>query len=201
GSSKKLLEEEVKPLVESFLKERGLELSAEKTHITRIEDGFDFLGQNVRDYGGTIVVKPSRKNVATFLEKVRGIIKASKHVTAGHLIVNLNQVIRGWANYHRHVASKRTFSRVDTRSFVRYGSGPNGGTPRSPDNGSKTDTLRPSTNGIGSFTAQSPAGRRSSNRSGSSPPQVCRSSDIPRSKGKRILTTPPGNRTSRNVSA
>ncbi len=113
GSSKKLLEEEVKPLVESFLKERGLELSAEKTHITRIEDGFDFLGQNVRDYGGTIVVKPSRKNVATFLEKVRGIIKASKHVTAGHLIVNLNPVIRGWANYHRHVASKQTFSRVD----------------------------------------------------------------------------------------
>ena len=65
GSSKKLLEEEVKPLVESFLKERGLEFSAEKPHITRIEDGFDFLGQNVRDYGGTIVVKPSRKNVAT----------------------------------------------------------------------------------------------------------------------------------------
>ena len=117
GSSKKLLEEEVKPLVESFLKERGLELSAEKTHITRIEDGFDFLGQNVRDYGGTIVVKPSRKNVATFLEKVRGIIKASKHVTAGHLIVNLNPVIRGWANYHRHVASKRTFSRVDHAIF------------------------------------------------------------------------------------
>ena len=117
GSSKKLLEEEVKPLVESFLKERGLELSAEKTQITRIEDGFDFLGQNVRDYGGTIVVKPSRKNVATFLEKVRGIIKASKHVTAGHLIVNLNPVIRGWANYHRHVASKRTFSRVDHAIF------------------------------------------------------------------------------------
>ena len=117
GSSKKLLEEEVKPLVESFLKERGLELSAEKTHITRIEDGFDFLGQNVRDYGGTILVKPSRKNVATFLEKVRGIIKASKHVTAGHLIVNLNPVIRGWANYHRHVASKRTFSRVDHAIF------------------------------------------------------------------------------------
>ena len=87
------------------------------TQITRIEDGFDFLGQNVRDYGGTIVVKPSRKNVATFLEKVRGIIKASKHVTAGHLIVNLNPVIRGWANYHRHVASKRTFSRVDHAIF------------------------------------------------------------------------------------
>ena len=117
GSSKELLEEEVKPLVESFLKERGLELSPEKTHITRIEDGFDFLGQNVRDYGGTILVKPSRKNVATFLEKVRGIIKASKHATAGHLIMNLNPVIRGWAIYHRHVSSKRTFSRVDHAIF------------------------------------------------------------------------------------
>jgi RNA-directed DNA polymerase len=117
GSSQGLLEREVKPLVESFLKERGLELSPEKTHITRIEDGFDFLGQNVRDYGDTILVKPSRKNVATFLDKVRGIIKASKHATAGHLIVNLNPVIRGWANYHRHVASKRTFSRVDHAIF------------------------------------------------------------------------------------
>jgi RNA-directed DNA polymerase len=117
GSSKELLETEVKPMVESFLKERGLELSPEKTHITRIEDGFDFLGQNVRDYGGTVLVKPSRKNVATFLEKVRGIIKASRQVTAGHLIVNLNPVIRGWANYHRHVSSKRTFSRVDHAIF------------------------------------------------------------------------------------
>ncbi len=107
----------MKPLVESFLRERRLELSAEETHITRIEDGFDFLGENVRDYGGTILVKPSRKNVAKFLGKVRGIIKASRHVTAGHLIVNLNLVVRGWANYHRHVASKRTFSRVDHAIF------------------------------------------------------------------------------------
>jgi len=45
GVPKELLEEEAKPLVESFLRERGLELSAEKTHITRIEDGFDFLGE------------------------------------------------------------------------------------------------------------------------------------------------------------
>jgi RNA-directed DNA polymerase len=117
GSSKELLEEEVKPLVESFLRERGLELSPEKTQIAQIEDGFDFLGQNVRDYGGTILVKPSRKNVATFLEKVRGIIKASKQATAGHLIVSLNPVIRGWANYHRHVSSKQTFTQVDDAIF------------------------------------------------------------------------------------
>ena len=52
GSSKELLEQEVKPLVEQFMRERGLELSQEKTIITHIEDGFDFLGQHVRKYHG-----------------------------------------------------------------------------------------------------------------------------------------------------
>jgi RNA-directed DNA polymerase len=70
GKSKELLENEVKPLVEEFLKERGLELSEEKTKITHIEDGFDFLGQNVRKYKGKILIKPSKKNIKNFLEKV-----------------------------------------------------------------------------------------------------------------------------------
>jgi RNA-directed DNA polymerase len=118
GSSKELLEHDIKPLVENFLKERGLELSAEKTGITRIEDGFDFLGQHIRDYHGSILVKPSRKNVAAFLGKVRGIIKAHKQATAGNLIGQLNPVIRNWATYHRHAASKYTFTKVDNALFL-----------------------------------------------------------------------------------
>src|SRR5689334_11915684 len=50
GASKELLEQEVKPLVEQFLAERGLQRSPEKTVITHIEQGFDFLGQTVRKY-------------------------------------------------------------------------------------------------------------------------------------------------------
>jgi RNA-directed DNA polymerase len=57
--------------VASFLGERGLELPPEKTHLTRSEDGFDFLGQSGRDHGGAVLVKPSWKNVSTFLEEVR----------------------------------------------------------------------------------------------------------------------------------
>ena len=59
-----------------------------------------------------------------FLGKVRGIIKANKQTPAGKLIVQLNPVIRGWANYHRHVVSKRTFARWTTRSFRPCGDGP-----------------------------------------------------------------------------
>ena len=117
GNSRELLQTKVKPLVAAFLGERGLELSEEKTQITPIEDGFDFLGQTVRKYQGKLLITPSQTNVKTFLEKVRAVIKANKQATAGGLIVQLNPLIRGWANYHRHVSSKATFACVDHAIF------------------------------------------------------------------------------------
>jgi RNA-directed DNA polymerase len=113
ASSKELMQNEVKPLVEQFLQERGLELSQEKTSITLITEGFDFLGQNVRRYREGLRVKPSKKNVQRFLNKVRQIIKSNKQTPAGLLIALLNPVIRGWANYHQHVSSSQTFTKVD----------------------------------------------------------------------------------------
>jgi RNA-directed DNA polymerase len=114
GHSKELLESEVKPIVEAFIAERGLVLSSEKTLITQLSAGFDFLGQNVRRYpNGKVLIKPARKSVAAFLTKVREIVRAHRGSTAHNLITKLNPVIRGWAMYHRHVVSKRTFSHVD----------------------------------------------------------------------------------------
>ncbi|MCP5015796.1 MAG: group II intron reverse transcriptase/maturase [Ketobacter sp.] len=117
GSSYQLLNEEVKPLVEAFLQERGLVLSKNKTHITHIEQGFDFLGQNIRKYQGKLLIKPSTRNIQTFLKKVRAIIKANKTTKTGHLILQLNPVIGGWANFHRHVVSKQIYKQVDTQIF------------------------------------------------------------------------------------
>jgi RNA-directed DNA polymerase len=118
SKSKELLEGEIKPLVEQFLQERGLELSPTKTVITHVEHGFDFLGQNVRRYpNGKLLIKPSKKNVGTFLEGIRRTIKAAQGVSAADLIDTLNPMVRGWANYHRHVVSKRTFERVDHTLF------------------------------------------------------------------------------------
>ncbi len=117
GTSKEFLKKEVKPLVEQFLRERGLQLSEEKTVITHIEEGFDFLGQNVRKYKTgkrhKLLIKPSKKNVQTFLEKIRATVKANKALPAGKLIFKLNPMIQGWVNYHQHVVSKETFNAVD----------------------------------------------------------------------------------------
>jgi RNA-directed DNA polymerase len=118
SKSKELLEGEIKPLVEQFLQERGLELSPTKTVITHVEHGFDFLGQNVRRYpNGKLLIKPSKKNVGTFLKGIRGIIKDARGMSAAALIDQLNPKIRGWANYHRHVVSKRIFGHVDRNIF------------------------------------------------------------------------------------
>ena len=113
GTSKELLEKEVKPCVEAFLAERSLELSQEKTKITHISEGFDFLGQNVRKYDGTLLIKPSAKNVKAFLDKVRETIRVNRSAKQETLINLLNPMIRGWANYHRHVVAKKTFGTVD----------------------------------------------------------------------------------------
>lgn len=117
GRTRELLEQEVKPFVERFLAERGLVLSEEKTHITSIEEGFDFLGHNIRKYRGKLLIKPAKRNVRTFLNKVRELIKANKATSAGDLVAYLNPIIRGWANYYRHVVSSHSFSRVDSAVF------------------------------------------------------------------------------------
>ena len=113
GATKDVLESEVRPLVEQFLHERGLQLSPEKTCITHIDQGFDFLGQSLRKFDGKLLVKPSKKNTHAFLEKVRGIISANKSASQINLIRWLNPVIRGWANFHQHIVAKEAFERVD----------------------------------------------------------------------------------------
>jgi RNA-directed DNA polymerase len=118
GRSKDFLEQEVQPLVEQFLAERGLELSREKTRVTHIEEGFDFLGTHVRKYRGKLLCTPAKKNVRSFLNTIRGIVKRHQQATTGNLIMQLNPVIRGWAQYHQHGASKRTFARVDHAIFT-----------------------------------------------------------------------------------
>nr|WP_244191143.1 group II intron maturase-specific domain-containing protein [Prosthecochloris sp. ZM] len=101
------------PVLVDFLQKRGLRLSEEKTRVTHITEGFDFLGWNMRKYGGKLLIKPSKANIKAHLTKVREIIKANKAIKQSNLIGILNPVLRGWANYHRHAVAKDVFARND----------------------------------------------------------------------------------------
>ncbi len=114
ASNKEILENKVKPLIEGFLEQRGLQLSAEKTKITHIAEGSNFLGQNIRMYPkGKLLIRPTKEAVKSVKEKLKDIFVKHRGSQAAVLIRNLNPVITGWANYHRHACSKKTFYLLD----------------------------------------------------------------------------------------
>lgn len=117
GSSREVLEERVRPWVEQFLSTRGLEFSAEKTRVTHIDAGFDFLGWSFRKYHGKLLIKPSKKNVQAFYRKAKEILNGHKTIRQDLLIMMLNPVLRGWANYHHPVVAKEALNRMDTLIF------------------------------------------------------------------------------------
>lgn len=115
----KELAEEIKELVSQFLTIRGLTLSEEKTKITHIDDGFDFLGWTFRKFKGKLIVKPSKDSIKTLIRKCSTIIlKEGKAISQSNLIRRLNQVIRGWTNYHKHVVASQTFSYVNNTLYL-----------------------------------------------------------------------------------
>jgi RNA-directed DNA polymerase len=117
SNSKETLENKVQPAIINFLKERGLELSQEKTKITHINDGFDFLGFNIRKYEGKLLIKPSKASVKKISGSLRETILKLGNTSTAKLIANLNSKIRGWANYYRSCVAKKIFSDIDHNIF------------------------------------------------------------------------------------
>lgn len=117
SAEKDVLEREIKPMLISFLAERGLELSEEKTVITHIDEGFDFLGFNIKKFNGVLLTQPSKKCVKKFLDVIRYTIDSNKSCTQETLIRLLNPKITGWTNYYRCGVSSKTFQRIDDQIF------------------------------------------------------------------------------------
>ena len=105
--------------IQQWLSERGLELSTEKTLITSIAEGFDFLGFNHRQYNGKLLIKPSKKKVLDFCKRIDKEIKALNGAKQEDLIAKLNPILRGFANYYKGIVSKETFSYISHRMW-RY---------------------------------------------------------------------------------
>lgn len=113
SKTKETLEKEILPLIRGFLSKRGLQLSEEKTVVTHIDDGFDFLGCNIRKYGGKYLCKPSKKNTKAIMAKIRAVIKRNHAAKQENLIGLLNPIIRGWVNSQKYNVSVKAFERMD----------------------------------------------------------------------------------------
>lgn len=119
AANTEILQQEVMPKLVEFLGNVGLELSREKTKITPIENGFDFLGFSIRKYkNGKLLIKPSKENIKRFLREIKELIRKSAALPADKLIHALNEKLTGWTNYYRSVVSSEIFSRIDHELFM-----------------------------------------------------------------------------------
>ena len=114
AKDRETIETVILPLVRNFMAERGLTLSEEKTKITHISEGFDFLGFNIRKFpNNTLLTQPSSDAKKRFCDKIRKVIESNKTAKQHSLIKMLNPIITGWGNYYKYGTSAETFHRVD----------------------------------------------------------------------------------------
>ena len=117
--------DELRDEVAAVLLPMGLHLSEEKTRITHIDEGFDFLGFRIRrkkkrgSQRRTIYTYPSKSALAAIKAKVRVLTQGNTNQTLANLLQRLNPVLRGWANYFRHGVSADTFDYLNAFSWRR----------------------------------------------------------------------------------
>jgi RNA-directed DNA polymerase len=118
---------EAQHLLATWLETRGLRLSDEKTQIRHLQEGFNFLGFNIRHYatpnssrsGYKLLIKPSADSLNQLKRKLKGLWCKHVGTTTVALINEMNPMIRGWSNYFRIGVAKETFSTLDQFMYYR----------------------------------------------------------------------------------
>jgi RNA-directed DNA polymerase len=90
---------EVKARLAAWLAPRGLSFSEQKTRVVSLEEGYDFLGFNVRRYRSKPMIKPSKAAVRRIRQRLREELWSLRGSNAIAVIRRLNPIIRGWAAY------------------------------------------------------------------------------------------------------
>lgn len=117
AASRKLLVRRVIPAVKEFLAERGLRLSAEKSRITHISEGFDFLGAHIKKYGQKLLMQPAKQSYVGFVRGLRAFLESHRGMPVWKVVREMNRRIRGWANFYRCLVSTRVFRKLDSDLF------------------------------------------------------------------------------------
>ena len=105
--------EQVKARLAAWLAPRGLAFNEDKTRVVTLDEGFDFLGFNVRRYHGKLLIKPSQAAARRIRERLRDELRSLRGTNAPAVIKRLNPIIRGWAAYYRTAVSSETFHALD----------------------------------------------------------------------------------------
>ena len=118
GASPDILLTDIKPEIERFLADRGLILSIEKTKLSHINEGFNFLGMSFKKFKHKLIVTPERSKAQTLRDKVKALLRQYRGVSFHVMLAKLNSVLRGWGYAYRHVVAKNLMSCLDVDVFM-----------------------------------------------------------------------------------
>jgi len=113
----RVLQDIIKPAIQGFMAKRGLQLAEEKTLITHIDQGFDFLGFNIRKFNGKLLIRPAKTKVQRFRGRLKGCIRMLRYKKAHEVVSVLNRKLKGWANFYRNSVASKIFSSIDHYTF------------------------------------------------------------------------------------
>ncbi len=111
--SREILEKYVIPAITPFLKIRGLKLSAKKSQVVHIDEGFDFLGANVRKYNGKLLMRPTKANISDLIRRTQTFTRRHRGAKTENFLSGLNSILRGWGYQFRHLVASRIFGYID----------------------------------------------------------------------------------------
>ena len=117
GASADYLRQEILPDLQQVLSDRGLELLEEKTRLSHIDEGFDFLGFNVRKYRNKLLIKLQKGKPAALLFSVRKLLVSLHGLPLYVVLIKLNRKLRGWAHAYRRSVAKDRMAWVDEKVY------------------------------------------------------------------------------------
>ncbi|HET9658567.1 MAG TPA: group II intron reverse transcriptase/maturase [Kineosporiaceae bacterium] len=103
----------------------GLQLSAEKTRVVHMSEGFDFLGRRIqwRRKRGTnkwyVYTFIAPRAIRSVKAKIRALTHRKSQRDLESVLTGLNMVMRGWANHFKHEIAKNVFSMLDNFAWWR----------------------------------------------------------------------------------
>ena len=104
----------------------GLTINREKTRITKLTAGFDFIGyQFVKRRSPTngkriIYIFPSKQAQRNIRRQIKSFTKRRAPITPAEFVKQVNETVRGWVNYYRHTNASEAFRALQRFINIRF---------------------------------------------------------------------------------
>lgn len=99
----------------------GLEISEDKTKLTKISQSIEFLGFNIilnkQKEQYKVKITPSKRNRKALIENTKNVISRNKSSSSYILITKLRPIILGWGNYFKYCECSKTFNNIDNAIY------------------------------------------------------------------------------------